>query len=138
MTATKSFKAAVQYDDLVGTVAADREHHYSLDTILEEKGLISRAERDVVVAIEFWSGENHGGPAHECDVTLTVANLKNYNDVNAYFDDPGRPPLRSISITMTNDEFLGHFKRFKIVLMSQELKDLLTDHAFEVEEMKGD
>lgn len=131
MTATKTFKASVQYDDLVGTSAADRADDFRLEEFFESKGYISRENRDTVVAIEFWSGENHG-KAHECTATLTVANLQGYENFDAYLADSNRPPLRSISVTMSNDEFFGHFKRFHVVLTHKGYEHDFTHSEFEV------
>ena len=131
MTTKTTLRAGVQYDDYVGTAAADRADDATLWGLFEKKGYVSHDNKDTLVAIEFWSGENHGGKAHEATATITVANLQGYETLDDFMKDPKHPPLRSISIDMSNDEFFGYFKRFKVALA---YKDFEWDRQFEVVE----
>lgn len=132
----KNFRASVQYDDFRGTAAADRGDNNDLLSHFREQGYVS--EKDVLVAIEFRSGENHGGPVKEMSVTLTVADLQNYTTLDNFLADPKRPPLRSINVDMTNDEFFGLFKRFNVVLAHNGYEDQIGSNEYLVDDIYPD
>lgn len=128
----RNFKASVQYDDFRGSAAADRADDVTLVTYFKDKGYIGQNEQ--VLAIEFWSGENHGGPAETLSVTVTVANLHGYETLPNFLADPNRPPLRSINVDMSAGEFFGYFKRFHVVLTHKGYEDELAGNEYVAED----
>ncbi len=128
-----NFKASVQYNDFRGTAAADRGDNADLLDHFREQGYVK--DNEVLVAIAFWSGENHGGPVKEMSVTLTVAGLQNHKTLDDFLADPSRPSLRSIHVDMTNDEFFGFFKRFNVVLTHRSYGDEITANDYEVDDI---
>ncbi len=129
----KNFRASVQYDDFLGSAAADRGDSADLFSYFCDQGYTT--ENEALVAIEFWSGENNGGPVKEMSVTLTVADIQNYSTFDDFLEDPQRPPLRSINVAMTNDEFFGFFKRFNVVLTHKGYLDQIFANEYEVNEV---
>lgn len=129
----RNFRASVQYDDFRGTAAADRADTIDLHSYFSDRGFVS--DKEVLVAIEFSSGENHSAPAKEAYVTLTVADVQKYGTLDNFLADPKRPPLRSIHVDMTNDEFFGLFKRFNVVLAPNGYEEQLSANEYETSEI---
>ncbi|MCY0094596.1 hypothetical protein [Hoeflea ulvae] len=129
----RKFRASVQYNDFRGTAAADRGDNNDLLSHFRDQGYVS--EKDVLVAIEFWSGENHSGPVKEMSVTLTVADIQNHTTLDDFLADPKRPSLRSVHVDMTNDEFFGFFKRFNVVLTHSRYEDQIGANEYEADDI---
>ena len=127
----EKLKASVQYDDLIGTTAADRADKNDLEAYLVAKGLIKRPN-ELIVAVRFWSGENHRGPVSDASITVVIADVTGYETLDELLKDRNRPRFRGVRLEMTNDEFFGCFKRFSVVLHLPKYDDLIGSE-FEVE-----
>ena len=103
------FVASVQYNDLKGTVAADRSDTESMAQYLVGEGLAAEGERVIGYRISF--NENHG---NEYEPGVLVYLQK------GSFDDPDKV-VRAVDIGMTGPKFFSFFKRFSLVLMQDGL-----------------
>lgn len=109
--------ARVQENEWVGHVAADGGHDESLDMLLRRKRLLSEGE--YVVSISMWVGENFGGKPETPEVTALVADGVGYANIDDQLKaEPLR--LREVQVPMGIEEFIGSFKRFKLVLAMPE------------------
>ncbi|MFY4545113.1 hypothetical protein [Escherichia coli] len=88
------FKAAAQYDDWEGSVAADELEKKNFSDFLRVKGVLKQGE--VVKGISLYSGE------HRFDVEAYIADDKNV--------------LRKEDIQITLEEFFKTFNRFSITI----------------------
>lgn len=86
------FKAAAQYDDWKGSVAADGADQDDFSEFLRVKGILKQDE--IVKGISFYSAER-------------------FFDVEAYVTDE-QHGLRRERVKMTLEEFFKTFKRFSI------------------------
>ncbi|BDH44709.1 hypothetical protein TUM12370_07530 [Salmonella enterica subsp. enterica serovar Choleraesuis] len=86
------FKAAVQYDDWKGSVAADSADQEDFSDLLREKGILKEGE--VVKAISFYSGQR-------------------FLNIEAFVTDD-EYGLKRERIEMTYEEFFKTFKRFSM------------------------
>ncbi|MGD0110183.1 MAG: hypothetical protein ABSC06_40150 [Rhodopila sp.] len=108
-------KASVQYNDWRGTCAADDADNRALRSFLQEKGLSKGT--DFLVGIDLWIGENHHGRVQEPTVTaLVIEGLEDHADVSEFIKQKNPIPMKRIDIEITLNEFMGLFKRFKVVL----------------------
>ena len=110
-----TFRAGVQYNDWIGTAAADNAADLDLTKLLTDRGLAEEGE--FVVAAEIWVGENHGGPSQPPRVNVFLATAQGYDNVKQklkYEEDP--LDLRKVGFDLTFEEFFGLFKRFNVVI----------------------
>ena len=111
---TVKFQASVQYNDLVGTAAADRHDFRDLGKYLEEKGLARAGER--VVGIEMSSLEVHtkiqDNPVHVSAFVTT----QDFDSMRKLLDAEKTLEVRKISLEMKLNEFFGLFKRFEVTI----------------------
>ncbi|MEM1341062.1 MAG: hypothetical protein AAGF68_02005 [Pseudomonadota bacterium] len=98
------FQAGVQYNDIEGTVAADRSDNLAIADHLTEKGLANPDERVVGYRISF--SENQG---KEIDAGV-VFYLQ-----EGSFDDPAAT-IRAIDVAMPHATLFKFFKRFDLVM----------------------
>ena len=93
----------------------------NVTNLLEEKGLLDR-ENEVLVGIRLWIGENHGGKPKSPYIHCLIYEASTYKNVSeAIESEQGPLDLKSVSIDLTNEEFLGLFKRFSVVLTKRGL-----------------
>jgi hypothetical protein len=110
-----TFTASVQYNDKLGTAAADRADQNDLNDYLEKKGLINHDE--FVLATSLWVGENHGGKLGHVFVTAYLFKAVGYQNVDeALRAIDGPIPVRTVSLEVTLEEFVAFFKRFEVFL----------------------
>ncbi|MNP28563.1 hypothetical protein D3C76_1215330 [compost metagenome] len=86
------FKAAVQYDDWKGSVAADSADQEDFSDLLRDKGILKEGE--LVKAISFYSGQR-------------------FLNIEAFVTDD-EYGLKRERIEMTYEEFFKTFKRFSM------------------------
>jgi hypothetical protein len=112
----ETFKAGVQYGDWEGTAAADGADATSIDTYLEEKGLIHGDE--FVLAVNFLVGENHGGALGSVSVRAFVhKGPHNFDTLKPLLGEMQGPiPVREVRVDLMLAEFVGLFKRFDVML----------------------
>jgi hypothetical protein len=114
----QNFKASVQYNDLLGSVAADRADKISPTKWLSGKKLIDEGE--LVVGISMFSGENHGTHQDPVYVTFLVTDLKGYENVPEMLDSIDGPiQVRKIDVDMNLSDFFALFKRFDVTLSTK-------------------
>lgn len=91
-------KASVQYDDFVGTSAADSSDFMRLEEFLKSKGL--NTEKFMPIGVDFYSGySEHLNVRFICEDTES-------NEIKTFgFEEK-----------ITRDEFFNLFKRFHVIL----------------------
>jgi hypothetical protein len=109
-----TFKASVQYGDWQGTAAADNGDTKTLSRFLEEKGLIN--ENEYLLSTSVWIGENHDGKIGGVGISayLYTPPLNTTIDV-AIASASGPIPVRMVKLEISLEEYIGLFKRFKVV-----------------------
>ena len=121
-------RASVQYDDWEGTTAADDASPRSLGKLLEDRGLMD-PQTEFLVAADLWIGESHDGKLASPAVHCLVTKGANYDDVATSLSNQSDPlTFRVIDVQLTLEEFLGLFKRFRVVLTRRGLE--LTDREY--------
>ena len=109
------FKAAVQYGDLKGSVAADRADKTDAQIWLKENGHIN--DDEYVIGISMWAGENHGTHTDPVRVKFLVSPLNGHNNIPEMLKVSKDPlPVKVIRADMSIAEFLALFKRLEITL----------------------
>ena len=111
----EEFRAGVQYNDYVGTVAADRHDNNDLLSYLRQRDLIPEGE--VLVGVQVSSGAVHG-PSLEWpfSVKAILAKGANYDSVQAEADKVDALVVREVDLNMSLQELFGLFKRFEICM----------------------
>jgi hypothetical protein len=110
-----SFTAGVQYNDWVGTAAADNADQNDLSDYLRGKGLITADE--FLFAVEFYVGENHAGTLAKPHVVALVFEASGFDSTAATLASIKGPiPLRRVEIDLSANEFLLLFKRLSLHL----------------------
>ena len=111
----QTFKASVQYGDWKGTCAADDADKQSIVDFLRAKELI--AEREFLVGIELYVGENHDLNVKPPTIIGLILNAENYDTAAAALQSArDQINLRRIRIELPLELFLGLFKRFSIAI----------------------
>lgn len=115
------FRAGVQYDDWRGTAAADSAFDLDLAEYLKMHGHMSN--REVVVGVDVWVGENHGGPSVAPNITAFIADRDSFDTVKAMIENTPDPlDFRRVDLEISFEEFFGLFKRFDIVITRKGLE----------------
>ncbi len=114
----KIFKASVQYNDLLGTVAADISNKNSPFKWLSEKKLIDNGE--LVIGTSMYSGKSLGSHKDPVYVTFLVTDLKKNKNVLEKLDSIDGPiQIRKIDVDMNLADFFSLFKRFEVTLSAK-------------------
>lgn len=114
----QKFSASVQYNDLKGTVAADKADRQKLSKWLEDRNLIT--DDEFVLAISMLVGENHGIHQDPVYVDFYVRKIGGSQTVPEVIEESGGSiELRRVNVDMNISDFLALFKRLKITLSSQ-------------------
>src|SRR5262249_28598603 len=100
------FEASVQYNDWVGSAAADDQMPRSLTSLLEERGLLPDGK--FVVGATFYSGEQF------MSVRAVVIDSQWYDHVPDAL--AAGEPLTSVRVDISAEEFLALFKRFDVAI----------------------
>ncbi|MEA9797159.1 hypothetical protein GGR75_004053 [Xanthomonas campestris] len=115
---TETFKASVQYNDLLGSVAADRADSGDARTWLEQNGHLRAGEfligMDVYVRIP-------GGAAGSdvvVDVSFVLVQAANFESAVELLRTSSPAPVRKLSLEFTAKDFFSFFKRFNLTLSS--------------------
>ncbi|WP_313140347.1 hypothetical protein [Stenotrophomonas sp.] len=115
---TDTFRAAVQYDDLTGSSAADRADKSDATDWLKARGLMGEDEflvgYDVHVSpVLFGAGNNVA-----ISTTFLLAKAQGLDNFAEVVKASGPIPLRRVQQDLTPNEFFSLFKRFNITLSS--------------------
>ncbi len=109
----ETFRASVQYNDFVGTSAADGAGLGKLEKWMSENGHMHDGE--LLVGLELWAGEYHGKQEDPVHINALFMTPGNYDNVKAAIDAAKGPiPVRGVSITMNLTDFFALFKRLAI------------------------
>jgi len=115
------FKASVQYNDLEGTVAADRADVGGAKKWLTDNGHI---EEEYVIGISMFAGENHGVHQDPISVDFLVSGLKGYDNIPEMIKSSAEPiQVKKIDVEMNLADFFALFKRFAVTLSISGLLD---------------
>ncbi len=109
------FKASVQYNDLIGSSAADLADQLDARKWLKNNGHIN--DDEILIGIKVWIGENHGVHKDPVSVHFFVSTLDGFANIPEKFQAVGEPiKTRDIQIDMAISDFLALFKRLEITL----------------------
>lgn len=112
------FKAATQYNDFVGSAAADRSDNLSLLDLLKKRNLFREGE--IVVGFEIVFNENSSSPVPSPGIVLFLGPGGTVEDVAKQRDGDGVFQLRSVEIfDITLADFFAYFKRFNVMLANK-------------------
>lgn len=114
---TENFTAHVQYDDLLGTVAADHSDDESLRSWMIEQGYIE--DDELVLGIEMYTGDSYLDNDTPFRITVYVGNQ----------DDEY---IKQLKIGMSMNGFISCFKRLHIMLSRD---GDLTGYDLEIDEV---
>jgi len=123
----QSFRAATQYNDYTGTVAADRSDNLSFGDLLVERGLKHADEH--VVGFEIVFNENSGQAIPNPGIVAFVGQGSSIAEVAQQMENGGSFKLRAIEVDLSIADFFRYFKRFNVMLSNSSLK--LNDAEFE-------
>jgi hypothetical protein len=117
----QNFKAGTQYNDFVGTVAADRSDNLAFDDLLREKGLMSDAEH--LVGFEIVFNENSGQAMPNPGIVAYLGDGNSVDEVADQRDRDGVIKLRAVEVfDLPLAELFAYFKRFDIMFANAGLK----------------
>ncbi|MGO3214785.1 MAG: hypothetical protein ACTIJ4_01645 [Halomonas sp.] len=109
------FTASVQYNDIVGSSAADKADNNHATQWLKDNGHIS--DDEYILGIKLWAGENHGTHRDPVSVRFVVSDLKGFSNIPELIASYGdNITAKVIDLDMPIAEFLGLFKRFEVSL----------------------
>ncbi len=115
------FQAGTQYNDFVGTVAADRSDNIAFDDFLRERGLMNEGEH--LVGFEVVFNENPSQPVPNPGIVAYVGQGSGVDDVAKQREQDGILKLRSIEVfDLPLSEFFAYFKRFDLKFANAGLK----------------
>ncbi len=123
------FRAHVQYNDWTGTASADNADAKDFYELLEKKGLMDR-DKDFLIGLTLWIGENHGGDVKPPYISAVFVSGNLYDEIEPKLQAAADPiQTRKVDVELTLNEFVGLFKRFAVVLTARGLD--LTDREYE-------
>ena len=115
---TETFKASVQYNDLTGSVAADRADNGDARSWLEQNGHLRAGEfligMDVYVRIP---GGAAGGDV-VVDVSFILVQATNFESAAELLRNSDPVAVRKLSLEFTARDFFLFFKRFNLTISS--------------------
>lgn len=120
---SRSFKAGVQYDDFIGTLAADSGDLTNFRHKLRQDGLIN--EDEFVIGVNFSPLGQYSGQDKEISVDYYILDRFNFEDFRDQIRNGAKPVTRKINQDLTFREFFDLFKRFNGVLSWKGLIDQL-------------
>ena len=121
------FKASVQYNDWVGTAAADDLDQTSFGQYLEEKGLMG--EDEFLLNIRLWVGENLVHRPGIVSAQALAFKGSGYDKVSEEIASSKEPiRVRRIDVELTIEQFSRMFKRFAVSLTPRGLDLSDTDY----------
>lgn len=126
----REFKAAVQYGDLKGSIAADTADQITPSRWLSDNGHIGDGE--CLIGISMFAGENHGHHRDPVMVTFLVSTLNGHANVPEMIQSSTEPmKVKEINIDMNIADFFALFKRLEITLSTSGLIENKTYEAIE-------
>lgn len=129
---TDHFRASVQYGDWEGTAAADDADQRTFGRLLEERGLFDPT-REMLIGVELWIGENHGGKVEKPYLHAVFVEGDRFDNVAPRLKAERDPiKVRRIDVGLTLEEFIGLFKRFSVVITRRGMD--LTDREYQWED----
>lgn len=106
------FKASVQYNDMLGTAAADRADFETASDWLRERDYMS--DNEFLVGIKMFSGENHNKDS--VDPVFVTFLITDQNGIRALGANSCEYQTKRVDVDMGLIEFIALFKRFNVSL----------------------
>ncbi|TVT78624.1 hypothetical protein [Acinetobacter colistiniresistens] len=117
----ENFKAAVQYNDYVGSISADGADMYDFTTALRKQDLITKDE--FVVGVDFSPAGLTVNSVDEIFINYYVVDNFNFEEFKASMNDGQPPELRKITQDITVKDFFNQFKRLNAKISWKGLLD---------------
>jgi len=115
------FHASVQYNDWIGSAAADNADRRSIGDLLRESGKLREGE--FVVGVKLYIGENHDGKVESPYISAQIVEKTDFDTVKEHISATRDPLLvKEVDIDISLDEFFGLFKRFAVTLTPRGLE----------------
>jgi hypothetical protein len=126
---TELFKARTQYNDFVGTSAADGADVVDFEKWMRKNGHMRDGE--LLVGIELWAGEYHGEQKDPVHVNALLMQPGDHDSVKAAIEAAKGPiPVRQESIEMNLKDFFALFKRFSVSFSRRGLLSPGVEYAY--------
>jgi len=109
----EKFKSSVQYNDLSGTIAADKADLSGPSDFLKKKKLIKEDEH--LIGVTMWAGENHGVHKDPVNVKFIVSKLYGHDNIPRMIAT-NDIKVRIVQFDMTVKDFFSLFKRISLTL----------------------
>lgn len=111
--------ASVQYNDFLGTVAADNHDVHGLTALAEKHGVDTK--RYFVFGIEMYIGETRADEVdHPYCYFLLAETGGSVDGTNQYLaENKGKLPMTKHEVQLTLEDILLAFKRFKLILRNR-------------------
>lgn len=117
---SQSFKASTQYNDLVGSVAADRSDNLAFAEFLKEQKLM--AEDEFIVGFEITFNENDSRPVPDPGIVVFLAEGDSVDSIARQKAADGVFKLRSVEVfDLPLADFFAYFKRFNVMFANKSL-----------------
>ncbi|MDN5053831.1 hypothetical protein [Aliarcobacter butzleri] len=111
---SRTFKASVQYDDIIGEVALDNGDDKGLWDFLRDNGI----NTDVYfpIGLDYYKG-SYAGTFKIITVNKTEIELDNFDNIKNYIDSLDTIPVKIFQVEMSLDEYIEKYtKRFSIAM----------------------
>jgi len=115
---SETFKASVQYNDFLGSAAADRADMDDAGHWLESQGLIKEGEFLVGVEVYVASALVAEGEEIKLMTSFILVQAGSFDDAAADMKSIEIVPARKVSHDFSPAEFFSFFKRFNVTLSS--------------------
>lgn len=124
----KIFKASVQYNDLIGSAAADEADLSNVSKWLKEQGHIISDE--YVLGISMQLSNSHGNDNDPVSVKFIISGLNGYSNIPDMIEAIKHDlKVKEVSVDMNVSDFFRLFKRFEVTLSN---KGLLEGLAYSI------
>ncbi len=121
------FRASVQYNDWIGSSAADSADKNGPSTWLQENGHIEDGE--FLLGVKMFAGENHGVHEDPVFVEFLIATPGDFSNVKSMIESSEDPvKVRCVKVDMDLTQFFGLFKRFDVALSMDSMLEGLEYH----------
>lgn len=109
----EQFEAHVQYDDWIGTAAADNADRNDMWDLLRSRGLIG--EDEFLIGIEFSFLEHSKAQEIRPWVRAYIVGQRDFESVDRMLKSTPDPiPARTVRLDLSLQEFCDLFKRFAV------------------------
>ena len=115
---TETFKASVQYNDMLGSVAADRADNGDARSWLEQNGHLRAGEFLIGMDAYVRTQGRTASSDVMVDVSFMLIQAANFEAAAEALRSGGPAAIRKLSLEFAAKDFFSFFKRFNLTLSS--------------------